>query len=286
MAITVTRIGEVFKKTVQDSIDYPTIWIDSRTGKECEDFKYTYIESKDPEIYSLNDISNESSRVVHRADGNDILYIYGPIKQVGSHVISCGRLYYNSTGQYPFLDQLDQIFKYARNLEYASDLFSYMRCDTFSVPKNLFWGCHKLKELVNIFSGTELEYIPAELLSKCYQLESVMELCYYTRLKEIPEDLFKNNPKITNFVRAFFGTSVQKIPNKLLEPFKDGILSKELSFGSFVGNTPIRHCISRIDSDKSKQEREVIRSQYIPTYIPREIQWEMLGYQGSVKDNF
>lgn len=297
MAIKVTTIRDAFKKKVSDvadeaaikSYDAPTIWIDGRTGEEHEDFEYTHIESVNPDSDNwpggpddpFHVQKGAKMMIISKSAEPDILKVNGPIKQIGSHVIYCGRLYGNPEKVYPFLDNLYNVFKYARNLEYAFCLFDYVNTDgPLVVPENLFWNCTKLKEMSVIFRYTNLKNIPARLLERCTELEDVTTMFYNTPLKDIPEDLFRTNTKIKNFNSAFSKTNVKKVPDRLLEPFKAGIIDGTIDVSKLVEDTPLEKEVYKTINDKSLSQEEIDKkmSEYLPSYFPKQIQLEIVGY--------
>lgn len=282
MAIKVTRLQDVFTQKVKDFLNMPTIWLDSITGEEHEDYEHTHIESHDPRSFTWREKRTAPSYVIERVYSMDekpgTFRVNGPIKQIGSHVIECGSICIDQRDNmaYPYLDQLDQIFKYATNLESLHNTFKALDIGTneFIIPENLFWNCNKLKTLQKVFNGTNLKHIPENLLAKCPNLESVRGIFCNTMVSEIPEDLFKNNPKITDFNSAFRLTEIKKIPDKLLEPFKDEILKHKISVDNFINQTPIQ---VEITNSYKPKEKKLIKAQYFPSYLNSDIMWDMLG---------
>lgn len=250
MAIKTTSIRDIFKKkvssdveeTILNSYEAPTIWIDSETGEEHEDFDYPELDCEIP--------GKPTRTTWYPLSGEEAtIFVNGPIKQIGSHVTKCTGLFPrfmqgssgSSPADYPFMDNIRDVFKYARNLESLNSTFYNFGTEsyTFMIPENLFWNCPKLKSLYNVFYRAHIAEIPANLLSKCPDLENVKSLfCSATiDTEEIPDGLFKNNPKIKNFDIAFYNSNVSKVSNTLLSQFKDDIDRGIVSVHDFLKST-------------------------------------------------
>lgn len=282
MALTTTSIKDIFKKKVDsiisDSYEAPTIWVDSRTGEEHEDYDYSCVKSADPDGNShyWKGKPNDPYWIESGNYGDpDYLVVNGPIKQVGSHVVECGRVHLRNK-EYPFANSLDKIFKYARNLEILH--FAFEGIQDIVIPENLFWNCPKLTSLFKCFCGVNVTKIPANLLSECHSLENVSLMFYDSRVDEIPEDLFKNNPEIYDFSSAFKFTNVKKIPDGLLTQFKDGIEKRNINILSFVELTPIDNAFRTGPIPPTPAKRKAKRNLYFPSYLSKETQWRMLGH--------
>lgn len=292
MAIKVTRLQDVFKNKLKESVNVPTIWVDLKTGQEYDDYEYTRIGA----YMSWTDANDEpftikKDQIDYFGGTADRLLVRGAIKQIGSHVEVCGCLMdQNEQAPYPFLDQIGDVFKNARNLK---DLeLSLYNIDKYSdtpliVPENLLWNCPKLQKISSLFEETKITEIPANLLSKCPNLISVYSFCEHTQISEIPEGLFDNNSKIRIFIEAFKHTNITKIPDSILEQFKDGILNGKIDVDYFAQRTPISKLVNGPffkDDSTTEEEKALKRAKYLPSYLPAKIQASMLALDGKYKE--
>lgn len=288
MPIQTTSIKDIFKKKVDDTVadlyDAPTIWRDSNTGEEHEDYEYVCIRSESPAISAAMGHPTDTPSYTtpgHYGDP-DWLVVNGPIKQVGSHVIKCGKIHISSK-KYPYADRLDQLFKFARNLEELDESFDNINTwpDRLVLPEDLFWNCPKLIRMSRCFGHARLAGVPPKLLYNCHSLESVNRLFYdASGVEEIPEDFFKNNPNIKDFRCAFEYTLVKKIPQGLLTQFKEGIEKGDIDINYFVKSTPLAAEFGpRGKVPKTPAEKKAKRDMFFPTYLSKEVQWGMMGHK-------
>lgn len=208
MPIKTTCLRDVFKKTVKDSIGYPTIWI-GLDGKEHQDFKWTKITGIDLENAGLNIKTG-------------VYTIPGTIVQIGSHVTHCytlgcnliqpdsyedihfekGRLFYN-------------LFRHAKNLTYIRDPFLGSICKVTKIPEDLLWGCPNLVEAEGLFDVSSIETIPEQLFWNCPKLKILRKCFSNCKVKTIPENLFVRNPELKNLDFCFYTANIESIPETL-----------------------------------------------------------------------
>lgn len=278
MGLTLTQLQGVFKNTVNDSIQKPTIWVDPNTGEEQLDCKYVEISYMDPTKGIQSNDHNATSYVDYDDEtGVDLLFVNGPIKQVGSHVKYCGPI---GKGPLVYEFPIEDTFKYAKNLEEVSSLFYCNDSfDDFIIPEKLLWNCPKLRAISNLFMCLNVYEIPSKLLAKCPELKSIYGIFQNTKVHDIPEDLFNNNPKITDFADTFNKTKVTKIPDKLFDQFKNGIISHTIDVSGFVANTPLANSIlyNRDNTRTTFNQERQKRDEYFPSYFSPTIQNIMMA---------
>lgn len=276
MGLALTSLQDVFKNKVKDSINVPTVWIDSKTGEEHYDFKYTHVRRMRPEIEY---VTNKPF-----VCDTDILYVRGNIKHIGSHVLMAGPIAVDENHyQFP----IQETFRYAKSLEEISSLFYYWDSNEFIIPEDLLWNCPKLKKINDIFKNCPVKVIPSKLFAKCPELLSMDYSFYNTKITEIPEDLFNNNLQLTDMSYAFSWTKVKKIPEHLFDPIIDNIIGKKVQIGGFVYSTPLSETFTKIHNyDKKEQANR--RARYFPQSLPRKFQYKLISisYSDSVPSYF
>lgn len=243
MAIRVTRIGDVFKQKVTESLDVPTIWVDL-DGNEHEDYEHLAIASS-RDVNAPLALSNGFNLSVYGwlpPTDMKILTVNGVIKQVGSHVLYCGKINDMWKLKYPF--DLSKTFKAAKNLKSLAYTFHDTgdKDNPITIPEDLLWGCPNLIECNSVFSLCFISQneIPENLFSKCPKLKSIescFQWCY--RITKIPDHLFKNNTELINLSKAFSRCdNLQDIPKGLLDPFRRGFLEGTINLDHLFYMSP------------------------------------------------
>lgn len=272
MDATIITIGDVFKKTVQDSIKIPTIWMDVNGRVQIDRGYHAIVEASNeyrPEVYSYparDDVDTqfylERESKKYREGNYDTAVIFkGDLLQIGPHVFSCGPAIKDPNSVPIKRFDITKIFVHAKNLVNLSSTFdSASELILSKMSSSLFSSCPNLVRLNSVFAFSELKKIPAGLFDKNLNLKYLDQtFMSCKKLTEIPEGLFKNNEKIKSFRNCFLFSGITHVPEGLLKH-----LDPNCEFDSMFSGTPFASNLF-VEQGLSLEQ---IRDLYFPDQTP------------------
>lgn len=264
-------MGDVFKKTVEDSIKISTVWIDVNGHIQIDTSNHAVVGASSeyhPDVYTyptIDDVDTQfylqqESKKYREGDYETAVVFKGDILCLGTNVFSCGSVIQDPNSVPIKRFDITKIFVHAKNLVNLAWTFdSASELILSKINSSVFSSCPNLVRLQSVFSYSELEKIPDGLFDKNQDLKYLDQTFMgCKKLTDIPEDLFKNNLKIKSLNNCFSFSSIEHVPEGL---FKH--LDPNCDFNAMFIGTPFKK-----DLIEQNLSLEQIRDLYFPDQTP------------------